>query len=651
LVSPRKKAAWFLIGVTGIDEMKTKQWKLKTLVVAVGMAATTVFAQSEAPVGLDSVTDFKSAVTQGVLTSPRVNADWYNFEATREAERGARAGYLPSVDLYSEWGREDRETPLVDMGDYSRDATRFSITQMLFDGFATRDQVASLGFEKLSRYYDFKRASEEVGLEAAQAYLDTVKYQQLVKYAEDNYIVHKSVYDKIAERTGGGVSQGVDQEQAAARVALAESNLVTEITNLHDVITRFHRVVGGMPGDDLPLPTVPADDIPEMREAALQIAFQRSPVINSAVENLRSAQEALNSTNAPMMPRLDLRYRNEVEHDTDGLEGRFDEEALEVVLSYNLWRGGADSARKREYYNLYNAAIEERKQACLNVRQDVTIAFNDVDALKQQVTLLERNRISQDKTRRAYRDQFDIGQRTLLDLLDSQNEYFDTQRAHMSAVTDLAVAQARTLSNMGLLLAALEMEGLNAEKLAELNLDFSRDPDDENAQALCPQGAPLPASVDRDALFARLNASASPAAAAASAAALAGLAAGSDRYRAVDGDMVSLEVDVRFEFNSSVISSSFDAEISNAAEVLRENAGVRATIEGHTDSVGEAGYNQWLSERRAEAVRNMLINDHGIPAEQLVAIGRGEDYPIASNDSSEGRAQNRRVELVMDVAQ
>ena len=193
------------------------------------------------------------------------------------------------------------------------------------------------------------------------------------------------------------------------------------------------------------------------------------------------------------------------------------------------------------------------------------------------------------------------------------------------------------------------MDGLNAEKIAELDLDFTRDGDDENAQALCPQGAPLSAAVDRDALFARLNASADPAAAAASAAALAGLAAGSDRYRAVGGDMVSLEVDVQFDFNSSVISSAYDSEIARSAGVLRENPGVRATVEGHTDSSGENNYNQWLSERRANAVRDMLINEHGIAPEQLVAIGRGEDYPIAGNDTAEDRVRNRRVELVMDT--
>jgi adhesin transport system outer membrane protein len=241
-----------------------------------------------------------------------------------------------------------------------------------------------------------------------------------------------------------------------------------------------------MPDEKLLLPQVPTDLIPGTAADALDLAYQRSPVINVAIENLRSTQEGLNATNAPMMPRLDLRYRNELEHDTDGFEGRYEEEALEVVITYNLFRGGTDSARRREFYNLYNAAVEERKQACLNVRQEVTIAYNDVEALEEQVEILRRNMESQDKTRRAYRDQFDLGQRTLLDLLDSQNEYFDTQRSASNARADLARARARILSEMGLLLAALDVAGLNAEEIAELDLDLSRDPDDENAQHRCP---------------------------------------------------------------------------------------------------------------------------------------------------------------------
>ncbi len=595
------------------------------------------------------VADYQQAVTQAVMTSPRVNAAWYNFEAAREARRGAQAGYYPSVDLYAEVGREERETPLVDFGDYSRDATRFSITQMLFDGFETREAVRQAGFESLSQYYELQRASQETALEATEAYLDTVRFQKLVRYAEDNYIVHRQVYDKIAERTGGGVSQGVDLEQAAARVALAESNLLTEMTNLHDVQVRFQRIIGGVPAEDLPLPSVSTAQIPELREQVLQVAYEQSPEIDAAIENLRAAQAAVNSTNAPMMPRLDLRYRNEVEHDTDGFDGRYDLEAIELVASYNLYRGGRDSARKREFYALYNAAIEERKQACLNVRQNTMIAFNDISALEEQVVFLDQNRISQDKTRRAYNDQFDLGQRTLLDLLDSQNEYFDTQRAYISARADLIGAKARTLSNIGVLLSAVDVDGLNEEKIAEMELDFTRG-NDENGQPLCPPEPPAAVVVDKEALFASLYGDSGAEADAAAAGAVAALAASSARYKDAGGNAVSVDLNVLFEFNSSVISSSFDEEIAKASAVIRDNPGVQAIVEGHTDSTGTPEYNKWLSERRAESVRDMMINEHGISPDQVKAVGFGLERPVADNATREGRERNRRVELVLRAA-
>lgn len=589
--------------------------------MALGVAAPLALA---AP-----ISSFDQAITQAVLTSPRVNADWYNFEATREAQSVARGGYYPSVDVNAEVGREQRDTPLIDTGSYTRDATRLSITQMLFDGFQTREEVARLGYAKLSRYYDLQRSSQEIALEAAEAYLDVLRYQNLVTFAEQNYVVHRQIYDKIAERTGGGVSQGVDLEQAESRIALAESNLLTEATNLHDVRVRFQRIIGDLPADELAMPSVPTGMIPELRASALNLAYEQSPEINAAIENLRSTQSALNATNAPMMPRVDLRYRNEIEHDTDGFDGRFDEEAIELVLSYNLFRGGSDSARKREYYNRYNAAIEERKQACLNVRQNVMIAFNDTRVLQDQVVFLDRSQLAQDKTRRAYNDQFDIGQRTLLDLLDSQNEYFDTQRAYISARADLMISQASTLSNMGLLLAAMDVDGLNAEKIKDLNLELGRG-DDENGQPLCPPEAPEAIEIDGDAIFAELTGA-------------------SDRYRSVGASKVALELQVQFELNSSVIASSFDSEIANAAAFLKENPGVTAAVEGHTDTTGSPAYNQWLSDRRAANVRNMLVEEHGINPEQVTAVGYGPDRPAADNETLAGRKSNRRVELVLSA--
>ena len=604
---------------------KNSRFYTTFIVAIIGMTAAQ--AQTESQVAAPNVSGLKEAITQGVMISPRVNADWYNFAAKGYAEQGARGRYYPSVDLASRIGREDRDTPLIDIGDFGYDATQFSITQMLFDGFATRDEVARLGYDKLSQYYNFKRASEEVALEVAVTYLDTVKYQRLVAFARANLQVHRSIHAQIAERAGGGVSQGVDLDQAVARVGLAETNLVIEVANLNDVLNRFQRLVGAYPGANLAVPAVPEGEIPELRGAALEIAYQRSPVINAAIENLRAAQEALNLTNAPMMPRFDVRYRNEVEHDTDGIDGRFNTEAVELVMTYNLFRGGADSARKREYYNLYNAAIEERKQACLNVRQEISNNFNELAALREQVVLTEVSRKAQNATRKAYRDQFDRGRRSLLDLLDSQNEYFDAERSHINAIVDEVASQARTLANMGLLLASLEVDGLNGEKVAGMDLDLTRDPSDKNTQALCP-GEPATAPPSDT---------------------LEELSDGSDRYRPLVGGGVALEVDVQFESNSSVITSAYDTEIGVVAQTLENNPDARAVVEGHTDSIGEAKYNLWLSGRRAEAVRQLLIDQHGVNPSQITAVGRGEESPVADNHTADGRRLNRRVELIMDA--
>jgi outer membrane protein OmpA-like peptidoglycan-associated protein len=72
-------------------------------------------------------------------------------------------------------------------------------------------------------------------------------------------------------------------------------------------------------------------------------------------------------------------------------------------------------------------------------------------------------------------------------------------------------------------------------------------------------------------------------------------------------------------------------------------------VEGHTDSIGDPKYNLWLSERRAEAVRQLLVDQHGVNPSQISAVGRGEESPVADNHTAEGRRLNRRVELILDA--
>lgn len=566
----------------------------------------------------------EETIRQAVVDNPEVKAAWYTFNSAREHQRVAKGGYYPRVDLVAEAGHEDVESPITAPDSYSRDSSRLTLTQMLFDGFETANTVKRLDYTRRARFYEFKLASEQAALEATRAYLDVQRFQELVRLAEKNYVEHRAVYDQIQERVSAGVSRSVDLEQAHARLALAETNLLTEMTNLHDVTARFQRIVGELPAKNLQPVALPDSSIPANRTLVLDRAYENNPALNAALESIRSAQAELKSKNAPMMPRLDLRLRKELDHDTDGIDGRFETDAAELVLTYNLYNGGSDSATKRQYYELLNVARENRIKTCRDVRQTAMVAFNDIQTLKEQLTYLERNLLSISKARLAYQKQFDIGQRTLLDLLDTENEYFESQRALINAQQDLILAQARTLAGMGVYLPTLNIAGIQSETPVNLGTQGEQD-----TSTLCPPEPTAQPDIDKDALFAELLRN-------------------DKRFRQTSPDKLTYSMTVEFAFNSSIIQDNFTKDIYDGAKLLKQHPEIHGVVEGHTDSTGTDEYNLWLSQRRADAVMNALIEKHEVPAEQLKAKGYGEQRPIADNGTDEGRSRNRRVEMVIE---
>ena len=113
---------------------------------------------------------------------------------------------------------------------------------------------------------------------------------------------------------------------------------------------------------------------------------------------------------------------------------------------------------------------------------------------------------------------------------------------------------------------------------------------------------------------------------------------------------VSIALNVKFANNSNVVSDDYREEISKVANFMREYPDTNVVIEGHTDSIGSATYNQQLSQKRAEAVMQYIIQNFQIDTSRISAVGRGEEAPIASNDTASGRATNRRVQAEMKAS-
>lgn len=114
-------------------------------------------------------------------------------------------------------------------------------------------------------------------------------------------------------------------------------------------------------------------------------------------------------------------------------------------------------------------------------------------------------------------------------------------------------------------------------------------------------------------------------------------------------DSVRVELDVKFDFNKSDVKEGSQADIKSLADFMKQYPQTTTTVEGHTDAIGSDAYNQGLSERRANAVRDVLVNQHGIDSGRVSSVGYGEARPVADNESDAGRAINRRVEAEVEA--
>jgi OOP family OmpA-OmpF porin len=113
------------------------------------------------------------------------------------------------------------------------------------------------------------------------------------------------------------------------------------------------------------------------------------------------------------------------------------------------------------------------------------------------------------------------------------------------------------------------------------------------------------------------------------------------------GTKIATVGSANFDFDKAQLKPSGRDVLDGAVKTLRDNPSLHVVVEGHTDSVGKDAYNQKLSERRAKAVRDYLVRE-GIEPSRITTRGYGESRPVASNDTAEGRAENRRAEIIAD---
>ena len=440
----------------------------------------------------------KEVAQKVVLNNPEVLVKFHAFKASIGDVSVAEAGYYPKVDLNSGVAREQIKRAGIVDNDYTRSSHTLSLSQVLYDGYATGNDIKRVDKTRLVRYYELVDTAEAAALEASRVYLDVMRFRMMVFLAENNFIEHRASYEQLLRRSQAGAGKRVDVEHAAGRLALAELNLNTEAANLHDVMSRYLRLVGEPPPTVMFAPGLLNRGFPTEEADALELALKHNPTLRVAMENVDAAQYELQARRGTLHPRVEFRMSSENSNNLEGIAGHRQDNKVGILLNFNLFNGGADMARQSISVERKNLALDLREKACRDIRQTLSIAYNDVSRLRAQLANLELQVSAVEKTRDAYKAQFNIGQRSLLDLLDTEGELLNARRTSVNADIDLSLSYLRTHAGIGRLLEFLKLKSLSNDDTPDVS---------ELAQIaegdICPPDAPKNYLVNIEALTAR----------------------------------------------------------------------------------------------------------------------------------------------------
>jgi len=409
-------------------------------------------------------------VQQTLQTNPTISDLIYERAVREELAEEARAGNRPKVDFIGEAGWEATRSPATrarrraagldpkEHVDLPRRQALIDGRWVFFDGDRTKAEVARRLDGVDSGAYLLQAEAERITNEVAQNYINVLRDRELVELSQQNLLDHQRIHDQIRERSDSGVGRQADFDQVDGRLALAESNLISSEAKLEDTRAAYARVVGAFPPEQMEPPAVSRQSLPSSVIEATDIAENEHPLVLASEADLAATAEGIRVAKSAFHPTVEANLQARYGDDLDGVEGYDQDFIARVNVGYNLYNGLADQARVRRGEAVQKQAQDARETALRRVAEEVRLAWNALNSAERRLTTLERQVQSSQGARDAYRQQFNLGQRTLLDVLDSENEQFEARRELARARADYNSAIYGVLAGMGRLVSELQQQ-------------------------------------------------------------------------------------------------------------------------------------------------------------------------------------------------
>lgn len=402
----------------------------------------------------------QDTVREAVATNPDVLIANSERRTVEQQMEQARADFFPQAEITVGKGWEFSENPTTRTNDGGsinliRDEAEILIRQLLWDGEGTKSEFERQRARTNSRAYESFSTAESTALRAAEVYLDVLTEQRLVGLAENNLKNHQETYDRIVKRGERGVGSKADVQQALGRLALAKTNLLAEKNRHNDAVAAFINVVGRGP-ENLSDPKLPTRQIPATLEELINTALDNHPEMKIADSDVVAAEQQYNAAKARFYPRIHAEIQGSSNFNVDGVKGT-NKDLLGMIRGRYNFTGGKDIARRQETISELQQAKEIKDRTRREIIESVQLTWNAYETSREQLEYLKTHVEASKAALAAYRKQFNLGQRSLLDVLDQENEVFQARINYQNGLNEVAFSTYRVLAGVGKLMWVLDV--------------------------------------------------------------------------------------------------------------------------------------------------------------------------------------------------
>ncbi|WBA05133.1 agglutination protein [Legionella pneumophila] len=403
------------------------------------------------------------AVQYGMIANPDILLNTAKGLSAKQAIDKAKGGLYPSIDVTGGFGRQRSINPTSAAIDDTPSTTlnivesAVELRQRLFAGGGIINEVKRNQYLTEAQKWKTQGIAEDLALEITKNYFAVLLHERLYAYSIENLKAHKAVFKMIKERATAGITRAAEVDQANARLALAEANKISALADLQEVKINYAKTVGKWP-ENLQMPRVPArNSLPNNLARIIEKGLDNHPTVKSSYADIKEAKAQYDVARAAYYPEVNLVLNSSKNKNLGGLAGPNDSDTVALRMNYNAFRGGADAAHIRETAYQVQEAYETKNRTLLELKETIRLAWNAYVASALRIQPLKQHVTASRKTRTAYQDEFKVGKRTLLDLLDSQNEYYQSQIELARAENDEILSRYRILNGMGCLLKYLNL--------------------------------------------------------------------------------------------------------------------------------------------------------------------------------------------------